>query len=62
MDIVKAGLDFTSLSILGGWAIGALPVLATALTVIWTGIRIWETETCQRWFGRVPTKKGPEGP
>ena len=47
---IKAGLDIVSLSALGGWFIGALPVIATGLTVIWTAIRIYETETVQRWL------------
>ena len=53
IDTLKAGLDIVSLSALGGWFIGALPVIATGLTVIWTAIRIYETETVQRWLGRV---------
>lgn len=35
-------------STIAGW----LPAVAALLTIVWTGIRIWETETVQRWFGR----------
>lgn len=37
-------------------AVGALasilPPIAALLTIVWTGIRIWETKTIQRLFGR----------
>lgn len=29
-----------------------LPALAAILTIVWTAIRIWETDTVQRIFGR----------
>jgi hypothetical protein len=29
-----------------------LPHIAAILTIVWTGIRIYETDTVQRWFGR----------
>ena len=30
-----------------------LPAVAALLTILWTAIRIWETPTVQRLFGRV---------
>jgi hypothetical protein len=38
----------TVLGALTAW----LPPLAALFTIIWTGIRIWETKTVQRWLGR----------
>lgn len=29
-----------------------LPSIAAVFTIIWTGIRIWETKTVQGFFGR----------
>jgi glycerol-3-phosphate acyltransferase PlsY len=37
----------TVLGALTAW----LPPIAALFTIIWTGIRIWETKTVQRWFG-----------
>jgi len=31
---------------------GVLPSLAALLTLVWTGIRIWETDTVQGWRNR----------
>ena len=33
---------------LAGW----LPAVAALLSIVWTGIRIYETKTVQRWLGR----------
>jgi hypothetical protein len=52
LELVKAGIDALSVLTLMGWLVGALPAIATLLTIIWTGLRIWETETVQRVFGR----------
>jgi FtsH-binding integral membrane protein len=29
-----------------------IPAIAAILTIIWTAIRIWETDTVQRMFGK----------
>jgi hypothetical protein len=44
--------DVVSVTALLSYFAGALPVIATALTVIWTAIRIYETDTVQRWLGK----------
>jgi hypothetical protein len=41
-------LDVGALAVLGAWFIELLPAIATLLTCIWWGIRIWETPTVQR--------------
>lgn len=46
----KAAVDViavtTTVSTLMGW----LPAVAAALSIIWTVIRIFETDTVKRWF------------
>lgn len=44
--------DVISLSILAGWLLAALPTITLLLTAVWTGIRIYETDTVQRWLGK----------
>lgn len=44
--------DVLSIGVLLGWLVAALPAIATLLTVIWTAIRIYETDTVQRWLGK----------
>lgn len=44
--------DGFSVLILLGWFVSALPAIATLLTVVWTLIRIYETDTVQRWLGK----------
>lgn len=39
----------TVLGALTAW----LPPIAALFTIIWTAIRIWETDTFQKLFGRV---------
>jgi hypothetical protein len=35
-----------------------LPSIAAAFTIVWTIIRIWETDTVQRWLGRKGKDNG----
>lgn len=44
--------DVLSMGVLIGYFFAALPAIATLLTVIWTAIRIYETDTVQRWLKR----------
>jgi hypothetical protein len=44
IDMASIG---TVISTLAGW----LPSLAALASLIWTAIRIWETDTVQRWRG-----------
>lgn len=34
-----------------------LPAVAAIFSIIWTVIRIYETKTVQRWFGKDPPKE-----
>lgn len=45
IDAASAG---TAVATVAGW----LPALAAIFTIVWTGIRIYETRTVQRWLRR----------
>lgn len=50
---VKLGFDALSISVLLGTIADMLPAIAAVLTIVWTVIRIWETETVGRVVGRA---------
>ena len=47
-DSTKHLLDFASIFTAVGTLLSWLPHLAAIFTIVWTGIRIWETKTVQR--------------
>ena len=51
-ELDKTIIDVSSFAGLGLVFAGILPVIASGLTVIWMGIRIYETETVKRLMGR----------
>ena len=51
-DTTKHIIDALSVVTVVGTLIDMLPSLAALFTVIWTGIRIYETDTVQGWLGR----------
>jgi hypothetical protein len=51
-DSLKYVLDALSVATVVGALVDTLPAIAALFTIIWTGIRIWETDTVQRWLGR----------
>jgi hypothetical protein len=51
-DTSKTIADITSLGIVGSTLASALPPLAAGLSVVWTLIRLYETETIRRWLKR----------
>lgn len=55
-DGLKAWLDLLSFTALLGSLISVLPAVASLLTILWTAIRIYETETVQR----LVKRKEPE--
>lgn len=48
----KHVIDTVSVLTMVGSLANILPHVAAAFTIIWTGIRIYETETVQRLFGK----------
>lgn len=56
----KQIVDTVSVATTVGALAGVLPALAALLTILWTAIRIWETDTVQRWF-RKERKRDKKG-
>jgi len=52
-ETAKHAVDAGSLFALVGSLAGWLPSIAAVFTIIWTGIRIYETRTVQRMLGRA---------
>jgi hypothetical protein len=51
-ESVKHIVDGLSVVTVLGTLVDMLPSIAAGFTIVWTGIRIWETDTVQRMFGR----------
>lgn len=51
-ESVKHIVDGLSVVTVLGTLVDMLPSIAAGFTIVWTGIRIWETDTVQRIFGR----------
>jgi len=56
-DSTKHLLDFASVFTVVGTLLSWLPYLAALFTIIWTGIRIYETETVQTALKNRQAKK-----
>ena len=52
VELVKATADALSIVTVVGTLLEMLPSVAAIFTIVWTGIRIWETETVQNLLGR----------
>jgi hypothetical protein len=55
-ETIKHAVDALSILTVVGTLIEMLPSIAAVFTIVWTGIRIWETETVQSMLGRKGTK------
>jgi len=51
-ETAKYVIDALSFVTVVGTLVDMLPSIAAIFTIIWTGIRIWETDTVQRWVGK----------
>ena len=51
-DGEKAMIDAASVFTVVGTMMDILPAVAAAFTIIWTGIRIYETDTVQKLLGK----------
>lgn len=51
-DNIKHTIDAISLVTVVGTFMNLLPSIAALFTIIWTGIRIYETDTVQQLLGR----------
>ena len=55
-ETAKHVVDALSILTVVGTLVDMLPSIAAIFTIVWTGIRIWETETIQNMFGRKGSK------
>ena len=53
----KHALDAVSIVTVVGALANILPAIAALFTIVWTGIRIWETDTVQGWLGKKTVDK-----
>jgi hypothetical protein len=51
-DTLKHIIDALSIATVLGTLADMLPSVAALFTIIWTGIRIWETDTVKQWTGK----------
>jgi hypothetical protein len=52
----KHVLDGLSVITVLGALVDILPAIAALFTIVWTGIRIYETKTVQEWVNRAKRK------
>jgi hypothetical protein len=52
-ESAKHVVDALSIATVLGTLVEFLPSVAALFTVIWTAIRIWETDTVKGWFRRT---------
>jgi hypothetical protein len=55
-ETAKHVVDALSILTVVGTLVEMLPSIAAIFTIVWTGIRIWETETVQNLLGRKGDK------
>lgn len=55
-ETTKTTLDGVSVVTVVGTLAGLLPAIAALVTIVWTGIRIFETDTVRGWMGKKPLK------
>jgi hypothetical protein len=48
----KHAVDAISVVTVVGTLVEFLPAIAAVFTIVWTAIRIWETDTVKSWTGR----------
>jgi hypothetical protein len=53
-ETVKYVADAASVLTVIGTLSGMLPSVAALFTIVWTSIRILETDTVKRWLGKKP--------
>jgi hypothetical protein len=51
-ETTKYAVDALSVITVLGTLMEALPAIAALFTIIWTGIRIWETKTVQKFVNK----------
>jgi hypothetical protein len=51
-ETTKHLVDAVSLMTVAGTLIDMLPAIAALFSIVWSAIRIWETDTVKGWTGR----------
>lgn len=51
-EVTKQVVDVLSVATVVGALVDILPAIAALFTILWTGLRIWETDTVRGWTGR----------
>lgn len=59
-DAAKHVVDALSIGTVVATLTGVLPSIAAIFTIIWTGIRIYETETVRKIMKKAPAKDSAE--
>ena len=57
-ETTRAGLDALSILAVVGTLIDMLPSIAAVVTIVWTSIRIYETDTVQKLLRRKSKDEG----
>lgn len=57
METLKIIGDCSAVGIVGLWIIGIMPHIATGLTIVWMGLRIYESETVQKYLNKKKKKR-----
>jgi len=52
VEHAKQVVDGISMATVVGALVDLLPAIAAIFTIVWTGIRIYETKTVQKWLGK----------
>jgi hypothetical protein len=52
IEHAKQVVDGLSMATVVGALVDLLPAIAAIFTIVWTGIRIYETKTVQKWLGK----------
>ncbi len=53
-EAFKTVMDGLSVVTVVGTLTNVLPSIAALFTIVWTGIRIYETDTVRGWIGKKP--------
>ena len=51
-ETTKQLIDVASLATVAGTLTDMLPAIAAIFSIVWSAIRIWETDTVKGWTGR----------
>ena len=56
-ETTKNLVDAVSLMTVAGTLTDMLPAIAALFSIVWSAIRIWETDTVKGWTGRKNTEE-----